>query len=160
MKPIVPTVKMSKVDHLGQFNMRFSEAMNVIGLVNNSYVESDNPKYKYFLSEAQMTLKVKSGGVVNDTVLKFEWYAINITDTLITYQILFENPIKISSVPGRPEIISLHLLQSSMKYFHTIDQITKKGTSENSRLLSESENPRFLKNPLATFSSTLSIQAK
>jgi hypothetical protein len=84
-------VKISKVDLIGQLNLKFSDPMNLILLANETYNDTDHLRYKYLLSEIHMSLKVKSGGVVEDSMLMFEWYALNITDSLIFAQILFKN---------------------------------------------------------------------
>ncbi len=71
-----PTVKISTVNFKGLFTMKFSESMNLNLLANKTYNITDHLRYKYFLSEIHMGLKVRSGGVVDDTMLGLdEWFA-------------------------------------------------------------------------------------
>lgn len=60
-----------------------------------------------------------SGGTVDDSKLELDWYASDITDTVITIQLIFKNPDDISVEMGSPETLRIEFLQESLKVFRS-----------------------------------------
>jgi hypothetical protein len=53
--------------------------------------------------------------------MDFYWYATNITSDTIMIQIIFENPLLISSESGYPDKLIIELLPPSFWYFTSLE---------------------------------------
>ena len=122
-----PKVEISEVDVQGRLTFTFSEALEFNVLFNSSYTRQSEDagvgnkvadiRSKYLLSDKELKITVISGGEVDDSKLKLDWYASDITDTDITIQLIFENPNYISIEIGCPETLRIEFLQESLKVF-------------------------------------------
>ena len=74
--------------------------------------------------------------------MNFYWYATNITSDTIQIQIIFENPLLISSESGYPDKLIIELLPSSFKYFISL------------------ETQQLVKDPLRSETQVMPTQAK
>jgi len=59
---------------------------------------------------------MKTTSQIDASLMKFTWYATNITSNKIQVQLDFQNPLLISSEIGHPDILTVKLLPPFLKY--------------------------------------------
>ncbi len=122
----LPTLLVSSVDCQGQFSLKFSESMNLEAFRNTTNdlrsvkeansTNDTSTRYLYLLSEKHLHIKVKS---LNSTQPKFYWYATNITSTEIMIQVVFQDPLYISS-DGLFDSLVITVLPPTLPYLKSL----------------------------------------
>ena len=77
-------------------------------------------RYDYLLSDQFLDIYIEENTLYNATQLKLDWFAYNITEKTIEIQIIFYDPLQISSVQGSPNKIVIRLLQGSFEAFTSL----------------------------------------
>jgi hypothetical protein len=77
----------------------------------------DFNRNKYLLNSTHLNITLNSGGDQDESKQQFEWFALNITDTQIKLQAIFEYPAYISTDARKPDQLSIQLLQASLLIF-------------------------------------------
>ncbi len=77
---------------------------------DNSNSTDDFDRSKYLLSDKHLKITILYGGDQDDSKLEFEWFAVDITETEITIQVLFKTPLYISTDPRFPDTLLIKLL--------------------------------------------------
>ena len=107
----------------------FSQPMNFTSLINeaNSTSESIGNKStrtnssnqkdfkRYLLSADHIKITIECNSEQDSSKLKFEWVVNNITETQIKIQVLFENPLSISSDVSSPDFLVIKLLPAFLE---------------------------------------------
>jgi hypothetical protein len=65
-------------------------------------------------------MTLNSSSSVNASLLKFRWFAKNITSNSILFQLVFENPLLVSSEIGYPDKLTIEVLPPAFKYFSSL----------------------------------------
>ena len=72
---------------------------------------------KYLLSDLHLNITIESSGEEDETKLEFEWCATNITGTEISVQILFKDPVYISTSSTNSDKLKVQFLPASLAIF-------------------------------------------
>ena len=97
--------------------------MNTDALANNTWEgrNSSNAlvKHKYLLSPEHLRLKISSA---NEIIPQFEWYASSINPDTIEIQLIFKQPLQISTEAAYPDKLVITILAPALKYFKTLSK--------------------------------------